>query len=80
MIYWSLLIAAGLHLIEEYVYPGGFLRWIRSAVGFAPNVVEAVIINLAFVGLVAAPAPGLRPSVAGLLLANGVAHVVVVQL
>ena len=76
MIYWSLLIAALLHLVEEYVYPGGFLRWMRSSVGVAPSTIEAVVLNTAFIALVAAPVPELRPSVAGLLLANGVAHVV----
>jgi hypothetical protein len=75
MIFTWLLVAAGLHLIEEYVYPGGFLRWIRSAVGFAPNLAEAVLINAAFLALVAAPvvaSPGpiFTLSVPGLLLTN----------
>ena len=80
MIFVWLLVAAVLHLIEEYVYPGGFLRWIQSAVGFAPNAAEAVVINALFVGLVAAPLFGAGPvlslSVPALLLTNGAMHVI----
>jgi Protein of unknown function with HXXEE motif len=75
-----LLVAAVAHLVEEYVYPGGFLRWIHSWVGFAPNAVEAITLNLAFLGLVAAPLFGasllLTVSVPSLLITNGVMHVV----
>ena len=80
MIFVWLLVAAVLHLIEEYVYPGGFLRWIRSWVGFAPNMVEAIALNLAFIGLMAMPLFGTTPLLAasapGLLLANGALHVI----
>jgi hypothetical protein len=76
----GLLAAAVLHLIEEYVYPGGFLRWVQSAVGFAPNAAEAVVINALFVGLVATPlfsaGPVLSLSVPALLLTNGAMHVI----
>lgn len=79
MIFTWLLVAAVLHLIEEYVYPGGFLRWLRMAVGVAPSVAEAVVLNALFLGLVTAPLFGasllLSVSVPSLLLANGALHV-----
>lgn len=80
MIFAWLLVAAVLHLVEEYVYPGGFLRWIRSWVGFAPKAIEAIALNLAFLGLMALPLFGTTPLLAasapGLLLANGALHVI----
>jgi hypothetical protein len=27
---WLPLIAAGLHIVEEFVFPGGFTAWYRS--------------------------------------------------
>ena len=29
-LWWSPLVAAALHIIEEFVYPGGFAEWDRS--------------------------------------------------
>jgi hypothetical protein len=76
-----LLIAALLHLVEEYIYPGGFLLWMRQAIGQSPGAAEAVIINLAFVALVATPLFSAAPSVwtlsvPAVLLANGALHVI----
>ena len=80
MIFVWLLVAAVLHLIEEYVYPGRFLRWLRISVGVAPSVAEAVVINTLFLGLVASPLFGasllLSVSVPSLLVANGALHVI----
>jgi hypothetical protein len=81
VIFTWFLVAAVLHVIEEYVYPGGFLRWLRIAVGVAPSVAEAIVINALFLGLVATPIFGevssvFAQSIPALLLANGVAHVV----
>ena len=48
--------------------------------GFAPNAIEAVVINALFIGLVAAPLFGAGPiltlSVPVLLLTNGALHLV----
>ena len=80
MIFTWLLVAAVMHLIEEYVYPGGFLRWIRSAIGFGPNAVEAAVINALFLWFIATPlfetSPVLSASAPALLLTNGAMHVV----
>ncbi len=52
----GMAIASGLHAAEEYVYPGGFLRWIRSLFPHtAPGVGGAIIINGAFFALVLSP-------------------------
>jgi hypothetical protein len=82
MIFVWLVAATLLHVFEEYVYPGGFLSWMRSAIGQTPTAFEAVVINLAFVGWVAMPlfSPATPTiwtlSVPSLLLANGALHVV----
>jgi hypothetical protein len=45
----GMAIASGLHAAKEYVYPGGFLRWIRSVFPHAAlGVVGAIVINGAF--------------------------------
>jgi hypothetical protein len=78
-----MMAAAILHIFEEYVYPGGFLRWMRILITSASlTVVDAVIINGAFLGLVFSPlmdAPAKTPilsiSIPSLLLINGMLHV-----
>ena len=77
-------IASGLHAVEEYLYPGGFLRWLHSVFPrTAPGSVGAIIINGAFFCLVFSPlfsnaqrTPIFSLSIAGLLLANGALHVI----
>ena len=79
----AMAIASGLHAVEEYLYPGGFLRWLRSVFPrSAPRSVDAIIINGAFFCLVLSPlfsnaqrSPIFSLSIAGLLLANGALHV-----
>jgi hypothetical protein len=76
-------IASASHAIEEYIYPGGFLGWMRGVFPHsAPGVGAAIAINGAFFALVLSPlvsAPQATPivsmSIAGLLLANGALHV-----
>jgi Protein of unknown function with HXXEE motif len=82
--FWAMAIASIVHAIEEYAYPGGFLRWMRYLFPRgAPGVAGAVVINLAFFALVLSPfvsaseaTPIFSMSIAGLLLANGALHVV----
>jgi hypothetical protein len=79
----GMAIASGVHAAEEYVYPGGFLGWLRSIFPHsAPSAGQAVFINGAFFALVLSPVlsdsrgtPVLALSIAGLLLANGAMHV-----
>ena len=79
----AMAIASGLHFLEEYVYPGGFLNWMRSVFpNTAPGLVGAIIINVAFFALVLSPlapdahtTPIFSLSIASLLLANGARHV-----
>jgi hypothetical protein len=77
-----MMAAAVLHFVEEFVYPGGFLRWMAI---FFPRggltVADAVVINAAFFALVFSPLTGraadtpiLSLSVPSLLLANGALH------
>ena len=76
-------MASSAHLIEEYVYPGGFLRWMRSVSPLgAPGPVAAVLLNAAFFAYVLWPLifdPRAQPvfslAVAGLLLTNGATHI-----
>jgi hypothetical protein len=78
----AMAIGSGLHFLEEYVYPGGFLNWMRSVFPeTAPGLVGAIIINVAFFALVLSPllsdaqaTPIFSLSVASLLLANGALH------
>lgn len=80
----GMAIASGLHAVEEYLYPGGFLRWLHSVFPrTAPGSVGAIIINGAFFCLVLSPlfsnaqrTPIFSLSIAGLLLANGALHVI----
>jgi uncharacterized protein with HXXEE motif len=76
-------VAAGLHIIEEFVYPGGFLRWLRVLFpGGGPSPVAAFVGNAAFAVLVLAPVfgvpeemPVVSVSIPILLLANTALHV-----
>jgi hypothetical protein len=81
---WLVVAAAVCHVVEEYVFPGGFLDSMRRtapALAFAVNVPMAVVINgLMFVGLVAAAVVGPRAPVfalsgAALGAANGWGHI-----
>jgi hypothetical protein len=79
----AMMIASGAHVLEEYVYPGGFLKWMRLL--FPRKIItpfEAVIINGVFLGFVVSPlfhraqsTPIVSLSIASLLLANGLLHV-----
>jgi hypothetical protein len=79
----GMAIASGVHAAEEYVYPGGFLKWLRSIFPrSAPGVAGAIVINGAFFALVLSPfysaaqaTPIFSMSIAGLLFANGALHV-----
>jgi Protein of unknown function with HXXEE motif len=83
-IFWAMAVASWLHMAEEYVYPGGFLQWIRrhtTKVRLTPA--DAIVINLAFLALVASPlftdpraAPIVTVSIPVLLIANAVLHVI----
>jgi hypothetical protein len=75
--------AAVLHVLEEYVYPGGFADWMRRAnPRFAPSITTlfAVVINGLFLVLcvIAAVVSSrnliLGLSVAALLFVNGCLH------
>ena len=87
-VFWAPLGAASLHIVEEFLYPGGFVKWYRC---YRPEIQKSitprflVIINallLALCGNVAAlqSSPPLGPAlwlaVAALLFANGVWHIV----
>jgi Protein of unknown function with HXXEE motif len=84
LVLWLLLVAAVLHVVEEWVWPGGFLSWFRELVGFAEGLSMrlAVAVNAAFLALMAAAAivadanPRFSLSAASLCFANGVLHVV----
>jgi Protein of unknown function with HXXEE motif len=75
-------IASWLHLFEEFVYPGGFLRWIRICFPSAKlTVADAVVINALFVGFVATPlvsdvrgAPIVAISIPAILIINAFLH------
>jgi Protein of unknown function with HXXEE motif len=81
--FWGMAVAAVIHAAEEYIYPGGFLRWMRSVFPrSAPSVGGAIVINGAFFALVLSPlvsdpqsTPIFSMSIATLLLANGALHV-----
>src|SRR5690242_88017 len=83
-IFFAFLIISLLHMGEEYFYPGGFMEFMkRLNPRFAPLVTVrmALIVNglqlLLCVSVIAAGrgAAVFRMSVAGLLLINGVVHV-----
>jgi hypothetical protein len=75
--------ASWLHLFEEFVYPGGFLRWIRLWFPSAKlGVGDAIVINALFVGFVAMPlvsdvrgAPIVAISIPAILIINAFLHV-----
>jgi len=75
---------AVLHVTEEYVYPGGFMEWARKNAPRLANritVKMAVIVNglfllLCFAGvLFGGRYPMFALSIAGLILVNGIIHV-----
>ena len=79
-----ILFSAVLHVTEEYGYPGGFLKWAKK---FIPRIADritirmAVIVNgifllLCFAGvLLGGMYPMFALSIAGLILVNGIIHV-----
>jgi hypothetical protein len=81
---WLVAAAGALHVLEEYVWPGGFLdamRRVAPGYAFAVNRSMAVIINgLMFLVLCTAPfaadgAPLFALSAAGLVAVNGWSHI-----
>ena len=84
-IFWALVGAAAIHVVEEFVYPGGFLDSMRDFhPEFAPSVTVrfAVIINSLFLllcvagAIVASRSLVLSLSVASLLFLNALMHIV----
>lgn len=82
-IFPSLLVAAILHVAEEYWLPGGFLQFVQqSGTRVAPQLTKpvAVVVNGLFIllALLAATSwrryPILSLSVAGLMLVNALVH------
>ncbi len=82
-LYFALLGAASLHVVEEYAFPGGFPDVMRKLAGrFAAYVTApfAIVINGSFLILCAAAAllspqaPLFSLSVAGLCGINGLSH------
>ena len=82
-IFGTFVVAAVIHVLEEYAYPGGFLDWMKGMnPRFTPWITTrfAVIINglfllLCVVGaIVAARNLVLSLSVASLLFINGLMH------
>jgi hypothetical protein len=84
LVLWLLLAAAILHVVEEWVWPGGFLSWFRDFAGFAEGLSQrlAVGVNMAFLALMLAAAlladtnPRFSLSAASLCFTNGLLHVV----
>ena len=85
LLFAAMFAAAVLHVLEEYKLPGGFLDLMRRVrPGWASAITPgfALTINAAFLTLCAAAVfwgeaqPVFGLSVAGLLLVNGLAHVV----
>ncbi len=82
-VFYALFGAAALHVVEEYVFPGGFPDFMRKMAGrFAASVDTpfAVIINGLFLilcglgALLSGRAPLFSLSVAGLCGINGLSH------
>ena len=82
-IYYGFLPAAILHVLEEFVYPGGFMALIKKmAPPFAPFVTQtfAIVINGLFLllcvmaALIGRSAPVFVLSIAALLGINGMTH------
>lgn len=83
-IFWALVGAAVIHVVEEFGYPGGFLETMRRfSPHFAPLVTArlAVVVNGLFLLLCAAGAiagdrsPFLGLSIASLLFFNTLMHI-----
>jgi hypothetical protein len=83
---WALVPAAALHIIEEFVWPGGFALWYRSwRPELAPSMTQAffILINALLLalcvmgGMLSASPRGvaLWLTVAALVAANGIFHV-----
>ena len=79
-----ILFFAILHVTEEYIYPGGFMEWAREKIPrFADRITikMAIIVNgifllLCFAGvLFGGRYPMFALSIAGLILVNGIVHV-----
>lgn len=76
-------IASWLHLFEEFVYPGGFLHWIKLWFPSAKlGIGDAIVINGLFLALVASPlvfdasgTPIFAISIPTILIINGFLHV-----
>ena len=82
-IFSAFVVAAVIHVLEEYAYPGGFSDWMRSSdPRFAPWITArfAVIINGLFLllcvmgAVVASKSLVFSLSVASLLFFNGLTH------
>ncbi len=83
-IFWAFVGAALIHIVEEFVYPGGFLDSMKRAnPRFAPAVTVkfAIAINALFVllclaaAIVASGSPVFSLSVASLLFVNTLLHI-----
>lgn len=83
-IFSAFMVVSIIHMVEEYVYPGGFMDVMRRLnPGFAPAVTVpmALVINglqlllCVLAILVGTGAPIFSMSVAGLLLINGLIYV-----
>ena len=83
-VFCVMAVAAVLHVLEEYAWPGGFPAFMRGmAPRFAASITTpfAVVINGAFLllctlaAIVGPAAPVLGLSVAGLLIVNGLTHI-----
>lgn len=81
---WLVVAASAAHVVEEYLWPGGFLDAMRRtapAFAFAVNVPVAIVINALFLAgvvvaaIVGPQAPVLALSAAALVAVNGWAHV-----
>jgi len=86
-VYWAPLCAAGLHIFEEFVFPGGFMAWYRQSrptvqASITPRFLAVVNIGLIIlcydVGAMAGRPLGTQLwfLVAGILFANGIWHLV----
>lgn len=84
-IFAAFLGAAGLHVFEEYFYPGGFPDFMkRNSPAFAAFITKdfAILVNGVFLALCAlgailgSDAPIFSLSIASLLVSNGLIHLV----
>lgn len=83
-IYWAFLGAAILHILEEYVFPGGFMTFMQQAVPrFASQItvhfsllINGLFLALCLLAVILGPdQPVFGLSVAWLLFFNGVIHI-----